>query len=83
MRRLSSEDKAGIYTTVIIHLAVVIVLLLAGLDYSIKKENTFVLDFSGYEEMERLKEEAEKLQKEAELKESIAQKLEQELGDFL
>ena len=80
MRRLSSEDKAGIYTTVIIHLAVVIVLLLAGLDYSIKKENTFVLDFSGYEEMERLKEEAEKLQKEAELKESIAQKLEQELG---
>ena len=80
MRRLSSEDKAGIYTTVIIHLAVGMVLLLAGLDYSIKKENTFVLDFSGYEEMERLKEEAEKLQKEVELKESIAQKLEQELG---
>ena len=80
MRRLSSEDKAGIYTTVIIHLAVVIVLLLAGLDYSIKKENSFVLDFSGYEEMERLKQEEEKLQKELELKESIAQKLEQELG---
>jgi hypothetical protein len=80
VRRLSSEDKAGIYTTVIIHLAVVIVLLLAGLDYSIKKENSFVLDFSGYEEMERLKQEEEKLQKELELKESIAQKLEQELG---
>ena len=80
MRRLSSEDKAGIYTTVIVHLAVVIVLLLAGLDYSLKKENSFVLDFSGYEEMERLKEEAERLQKEIDLKESIAQKLEQELG---
>lgn len=80
MRRLSSEDKAGIYTTVIVHLAVVIVLLLAGLDYTIKKENSFVLDFSKYEEFERLQEEAEKLQKEAELKESITRKLEQELG---
>ena len=56
MRRLSSEDKAGIYTTVIVHLAVVIVCLLAGLDYSLKQENSFVLDFSKYEEMERLQE---------------------------
>ncbi|MCR4824905.1 MAG: TonB family protein [Bacteroidales bacterium] len=80
MRRISSEDKAGIYTTVIVHLAVVIVCLLAGLDYTLKKENSFVLDFSGYEEKERLEQEIEKLQKEAELKESIARKLEEELG---
>ena len=63
MRRLSSEDKAGIYTTVIVHLAVVIVCLLAGLDYSLKQENSFVLDFSKYEEMERLQEEVERLQR--------------------
>ena len=80
MRRLSDEDKAGIYTTVIVHLAVVIVLLLAGLDYSLKRENSFVLDFSKLEEMERLQEEVERLQKEAEFKESISRKLQEQLA---
>ena len=80
MRRLSDEDKAGIYTTVIVHLAVVIVLLLAGLDYSLKQENSFVLDFSKLEEMERLQEEVERLQKEAEFKESISRKLQEQLA---
>ena len=79
MRRLSQEEKAGIYTTEIVHLAVVIVLLAAGLDWSIRKENTFVLDFSALEEKERLQEEIEKLEQEAAFKESIAQMLEQEL----
>ena len=79
MRRLSQEEKAGIYTTVIVHLAVVIVLLAAGLDWSIRKENTFVLDFSALEEKERLQEEIERLEQEAAFKESIAQMLEQEL----
>ena len=46
MRKLSQEDKAGLYLTVIVHLAVVIVLLIAGLGYSVKKENSFVLDFT-------------------------------------
>ena len=80
MRRLSQEDKAGIYTTVIIHLAVVIILLLAGLDYSIRKENSFVLDFSKLEEKERLEQEVERLRQEAEFKESIAQKLQQQIN---
>ena len=79
MRRLSQEEKAGIYTTVIVHLAVVIVLLLAGLDWTIRKENSFVLDFSKLEEKERLQEEVERLQKEAEFKESISQKLQREI----
>lgn len=78
--RLQKEDKAGLYTTVIIHLTVVIVLLLSGIDYSLRKENSFVLDFSKYEEMERMQAEIEKLQKEAELKESIARKLQAELS---
>ena len=80
MRRLSAEDKAGIYTTVIVHLAVVIVLLLAGLDYSLKQENSFVLDFSKYEELERLQEEVERLQREAEFKESISRRLQEQLA---
>ncbi|MBQ9659923.1 MAG: energy transducer TonB [Bacteroidales bacterium] len=75
MRRLSKEDKAGIYTTVIVHLAVVIVLLLAGLDYSIRQESSFVLDFSKLEELERQQEEAEKLQEAADFQESIARKI--------
>ena len=79
MRRLSQEEKAGIYTTVIVHLAVVIVLLVAGLDWGIRQENSFVLDFSKLEEKERLQEEIERLQREAEFKESIAQKLQKEI----
>lgn len=80
MRRLSSEDKAGIYTTVIVHLTVVIVLLLAGLDYSLKQENSFVLDFSRYEELDRLQQEADRLREEAEFKESISRKLQEQLA---
>lgn len=80
MRKLSQEDKAGLYLTVIVHLAVVIVLLIAGLGYSVKKENSFVLDFTKYEDLERMQAEAQKLQKEAELKESISRKLQEELG---
>lgn len=80
MRKLSQEDKAGLYLTVIVHLAVVIVLLIAGLGYSVKKENSFVLDFTKYEDLERMQAEAERLQKEAELKESISRKLQEELG---
>ena len=79
MRRLSQEEKAGIYTTVIVHLAVVIVLLVAGLDWGIRQENSFVLDFSKLEEKERMQEEIERLQREAEFKESIAQKLQEEI----
>ena len=79
MRRLSADEKAGIYTTVIVHLAVVIVLLLAGLDWSIKQEKGFLMDFSQLEEKERLQEEIERLEQEAAFKESIAQRLQQEI----
>ena len=79
MRRLSQEELAGIYTTVIVHLAVVIVLLLAGLNWTSKRENSFVLDFSKLEEKERLEEEIERLRQEAEFKESIAQRLQEQI----
>ena len=77
---MKREDKAGLYTTVIIHLAVLIVLLATTLGYSIQKENSFVLDFSKLEELERLQEEVERLQKEAEFQQAISQKLQEELG---
>jgi len=78
--RLPKEDRAGIYTTVIVHLAVVIVLLLTGLGTAIRPENSFVLDFSKLEEKERIQQEEERLREEAEFKESIRQKLDRQLA---
>lgn len=80
MKKLGKEDKAGLYTTVIAHLAVIIVMLIAGLDFTLKQENSFVLDFTKFEEKERMLEEIEKLQKEAELQQAIAEKIQREIG---
>lgn len=82
MKQISKEDRAGIYLTVILHLAVLIIMLIGGLGYSLKGENSFVLDFSKLEEMEKMQQEVERLQKEAELKQAIADKLQKELGDI-
>ena len=80
MRPLSNDEKAGLLTTAIVHLAVLVVLLATGLGYSLAKENTFVLDFSKYEEMERIQKEIEELQKEAEFQQAISEKLERDLA---
>ena len=77
---MKKEDRAGLYTTVIIHLAVLIVLLVTTLGFSIQKENSFILDFSKLEELERLQAEVERLQKEAEFQQAIHDRLERELG---
>ena len=49
---MRGEDKAGLYITVIFHLAVIIVLLIAQIGASLSKENSFVLDFSRQEQIE-------------------------------
>ena len=59
MKRLEKEDKAGLYITVIVHLTVIIVLLASQLSISLQKENSFVLDFTKQEKMEKLKQEVE------------------------
>ena len=51
--KLSPDQKAGIYITVSVHLAVIIVLLLVRIGFEIQKENSFVLDFTQQEEIER------------------------------
>ena len=68
MKRLSQEDKAGLYITAIIHLAVIIVLLASQIGYSIQKENTFVLDFTKQEEKE-------KVERQEQLREDVAAQL--------
>ena len=68
MKRLPSEDRAGIYITVIVHLVVLIVLMGFKLGTLVQKEHSFVLDFTKIEEIERL-------QKELEFKQAVNDRL--------
>ena len=68
--KLKKENKVGLYITVIFHLTVIIVLLAVGIDSNLKPENSFVLDFSKQEEIERQK-------KEEIFKEDISKKLDE------
>lgn len=67
MRR---EDRAGLELTIIVHLVVLIVLLLWGIGREIAAENSFVLDFTKQEEVE-------KEQKQEELQEEISRKVDE------
>ena len=71
--KLTPDQKAGIYITVSIHLAVIIVLLLVRIGMEVQKENSFVLDFTKQEEMEEAREHEELLRSAAaQLEEMIA-----------
>lgn len=71
--KLTPDQKAGIYITVSIHLAVIIVLLLVRIGMEIQKENSFVLDFTKQEEMEQAREHEKLLRSAAaQLEEMIA-----------
>ena len=50
--KLTPDQIAGLYITAIIHLAVIIVLLVCQIGYSVQRENSFVLDFTKQEEKE-------------------------------
>ena len=68
--RISSEDKSGLYLTVIIHVGLVIVLLISQIATAVKGENSYLLDFSAIEADERE-------QQEAEFKENISDRLDE------
>ena len=68
MKRLPSEDRAGIYITVIVHLVVLIVLMGFKLGTLVQKEHSFVLDFTKAEAIE-------KLQKDLEFKQAVNDRL--------
>ena len=57
--KLTPDQKAGLYITAIVHLAVIVVLLLCQIGYSVQRENTFVLDFTQQEEKERIEQQEE------------------------
>ncbi len=67
------EDRVGFYTTLVFHLAVLIILLGVSIGRVASIENTFVLDFTKQEELE-------KLQKEIEIKEAVARDLEDQIA---
>ena len=71
--RLTPDQKAGLYITVSVHLAVIIVLLAVQIGFEVQRENSFVLDFSQQEEVERQKEEVQ-------LQKSVAEQLDQLLA---
>lgn len=74
MKKLSKEDKAGLYITVIVHVSVVIILLVASLGFSLKNESSFILDFTKIEEIERL-------QKELAFKEQVSHRLDEIISE--
>lgn len=74
MKRLPKEDKAGLYITIIVHLVVIVVLLACQLGTTLSRENTFVLDFTKAEELERL-------EKELAFQQSVNDRLEQMLQE--
>ncbi len=63
------ENKAGLYLTVIFHLTVIIVLLIYQIGDTMRREESFVLDFSKQEEIERR-------QREIKMQEDLSRKLE-------
>lgn len=77
MKKLQSEDKAGLYITVIVHLAVIIVLLAGSIGASLGRENSFVIDFSREEALERRMLEEKRQEEEAAWDEEISRKLEE------
>ncbi len=76
--KLTPDQKAGLLITAIVHLAVIIVLLLGGIGYSLQRENSFVLDFTKQEEKEELERQVELKQNALEQLESMiaAQRME-------
>lgn len=64
----NKEDRAGLYITIIFHLVVIIVLLIYQIDNALRREESFVLDFTKQEEIEKQK-------KEQMFKEDISKKI--------
>ena len=66
MRKLTGEDKAGFYITVIVHLTVIIILLISQITAGFRKQDSFLIDFSREEAIERQQaEEQKQLEEEA------------------
>lgn len=72
--KLTPDQRAGLYITVSIHLAVIVVLLAARIGYEVQRENSFVMDFTAQEAAEKLQERLRMQQRiEAQLEQMISE----------
>ena len=74
------ENNVGLLITVIFHLTVIVVLLLYQIDATVRREESFVIDFSKQEEIERQIKEMEEMEKEIAKLDAIRQRLEQKIN---
>ena len=73
---VDSGDKAGLYLTVICHLVLLIILLSWSIHAQLRKDTSFLIDFSAQEEEERL---AEQIR----MQESVKEELDAEIDALL
>ena len=78
--KLKGEDKAGLYITVSVHLAVVIILLALQLSESLGRKEQLLMDFSAYEEALSRKEEARRAQEQEAFDEEINRRIDEMLS---
>ena len=74
------ENNAGLLITVIFHLTVIVVLLLYQIDATVRREESFVIDFSKQEEIERQIQEMEEMEREIAKLDAIRQRLEEKIS---
>lgn len=77
MGRFTGEDKAGLYITVIVHLTVIIILLICQITAGFRKENSFLIDFSREEAIERKEAEEQRQKEEEAFDELISRRVEE------
>lgn len=82
MGKLQPEDKAGLYITVIFHLAVIIVLLASQIARQASGGRTYEFDFSQeVRELERLQQEKDRLEGEVAYRQAISERIDRALED--
>ena len=74
---MKREDRAGLYITVIVHLTVIIILLICQITAGFKKFDSFVIDFSREEAIEKEKAEERQKQEEEAFDEMISRRVEE------
>jgi len=74
---LSGEDRAGLYITVIVHLAVIVLLLSLHVGAKVSKDNSFVIDFSREEAIEEKEKEEKAIEEKKNFEEIINQRVNQ------
>ena len=74
--RVDTDDKAGLYLTLIVHLILIIVLLSWSIHTQLARDTSFVIDFSQQEAQEAM-------EARAQMQESVSEELEAELDALL